>query len=238
VRLDDPDLVRREYADEGRFAVRRAAWDGADGPDPRDVAVAALAEVTPRSVLEVGCGTGELAERIQHELGAHVIALDLSARMVELSRARGIDACCGDAQRLPFPDESFDCALAAWMLYHVPDRERALSELARVVRPGGRLVAVTNGEASLGELWRLLGDAAVRRHPFSRENGAPQLRRHFERVERRDVAGTITFPDHAAARTYVAASVTRSRLADRLPAFEGPLRAIRTAAVFVADRAA
>jgi SAM-dependent methyltransferase len=238
VRIDDPDLVRREYADEGRFAVRRAAWDSAVGADPRDVLVEALSEAAPRSLLEVGCGTGELAERIQRELCARIVALDLSDRMVELSRARGVDARRGDAQQLPFPDGSFDCALAAWMLYHVPDRGRALAELARVIRPGGRLVAVTNGAASLGELWGLFGEAAAREHPFSRENGEEQLRQHFERVERRDVNGTITFRDHAAARAYVAASVTRSHLAARLPSFEGPLRATRAATVFVAERAA
>ena len=44
--------------------------------------------------------------------------------MVELARARGVDARVGDVQALPFEDESFDAALAAWMLYHVPDVER------------------------------------------------------------------------------------------------------------------
>jgi SAM-dependent methyltransferase len=234
-RLDDPDLVRHEYATESRFAVRAAAWETATGPDPRQLALEAVAEVAPRRVLEVGSGRGELAERIARELGAEVVAVDQSERMVELARARGVEALLGDVQDLPFPDGSFDCALAAWMLYHVPDLYRGLAELARVLRPEGRLVAVTNSGANLSELWSLLGEAARRPHPFSAENGEAALRRRFARIERREARGTVTFADHEAARAYVAASATRSDLADELPSFEGPLEARRLTVVFVAD---
>ncbi|MBD0289992.1 MAG: class I SAM-dependent methyltransferase [Thermoleophilia bacterium] len=236
MRLDDPALVRTEYADPRRFDVRRAVWAGADGVDPLDVALGALAEVAPRRVLEVGCGDGALAERIEQELGAEVVAIDQSAEMVARARTRGIAAAVGDAQALDAPAGSFDCAVAAWMLYHVPARGRALAELARVLRPEGRLVAVTNSEANLHELWSLCGPAARRIHPFSAENGADQLSSHFPRVERRDVVGTVTFPSFAAAHRYVSASLTRAHLADRLPDFAGPLRATRAVAVFVADR--
>jgi SAM-dependent methyltransferase len=237
VRLNDPELVRQEYADESRFAVRAAAWGRGTGPDPRDLAFQAVAEVAPQRVLEVGCGRGELAERIARETRAEVAALDQSERMVELTLARGIDARTGDVQQLPFADGEFDCALAAWMLYHVPDLDLGLSELARVLRPGGRLVAVTNTERNLHELWSLFGDRSSRVHPFSAENGAHALARHFERVERRDARGAVTFDDREAARRYVAASPTRSHLADDLPPLDGPLRATRLVAVFVAERA-
>ena len=234
-RLDDPELVRREYADESRFAVRASAWQTATGPDPRRLAFEAVAEVAPRRVLEVGSGRGELAERIARELGVEVVALDQSERMVELTRARGLEARLGDVQDLPFPDASFDCALAAWMLYHVPDLDRALAELARVLRPGGRLVAVTNSDHNLHELWSLLGDKARRPHPFSAENGEAALRRRFARVERREAGGTVTFPDYEAARRYVSNSATRADLADELPRFDGPLEARRLTVVFVAE---
>jgi hypothetical protein len=54
VRLNDPELVRCEYADESRFAVRAAAWQSATGPDPREPAFEAIAEAVPRRVLEIG----------------------------------------------------------------------------------------------------------------------------------------------------------------------------------------
>jgi len=236
-RLDDPELVRREYADESRFAVRAAAQRAATGLDPKQVAFDAVAEVAPRRVLEVGPGRGELVERVMRRLGAEVTAVDQSERMVELTRARGVDALVGDVQALPFADGSFDCAIAAWMLYHVPDLDRGLAELARVLVRGGRLVAVTNTDLNLPELWGRFGRHAVRAHSFNAENGAGILRRHFARVERRDVEGTVTFPDWEAARAYVAASITRPDLADRLEPFDGPLVCTRLIAVFVAETA-
>jgi SAM-dependent methyltransferase len=235
VRLNDPELVRREYADEAGLSVRIAAQEAATGPDPRQVAFEAVAEVSPRRVLEVGPGRGELSERIARELGAEVVAIDQSPRMVELTRARGVEASVGDVQHLPFDGGSFDCTLAAWMLYHVPDLDRALRELRRVLRPAGRLVAVTNSEHSLSELWDLVGEAGARAEGFSAESGEWALLREFTIVARRDVRGTVAFPDRDAVHRYVSASPIRAHLADKLPYFEGPLHASRHVVVFVCE---
>jgi SAM-dependent methyltransferase len=140
-------------------------------------------------VLEVGCGPGELAERLEGELNADVAAVDLSPRMVELARLRGVDARQGDAQELPFEDASFDCVIAAWMLYHVPDVDRALGEAARVLVSGGRLVAVTNASDHLVEARELVGSTVPA------EDAPALLGRHFAAVESRDASGTVTFPD-------------------------------------------
>lgn len=233
-RTNDPEIVRAQYASEASFAVRVAAWGNSTGPSARGMVFDAVAEVAPERVLEVGPGRGELAERISTELGAEVVAIDQSERMVELARARGVDARVGDVQSLPFDDGTFDCAVAAFMLYHVPEVDRGLAELARVLRPGGRLVAATNGEDNLHELWDLFGPRRKRVHAFSVENAEPQLARHFASVERRDATGTITFPDWEAANTYVSNSVTRRDLAGKLPRFEGALVCSRLVAVFVA----
>jgi SAM-dependent methyltransferase len=235
VRLDDPALVRREYADESRLVQRSAAQALAAGPDPREVAFQAVAEVSPRRVLEAGPGQGELAERVMRELGAQVVAVDQSPRMVELTRGRGVEALVGDVQELPLADGQFDCAVAAWMLYHAPDVDRAVAELRRVLRPGGRLVAVTNSERSLSELWALVGERGARVEGFGAENAEWPLLRWFTLVERRDVHGTVTFPDREAARRYIAASPIRAHLADELPSFEGPLHASRHVVVFVCE---
>jgi ubiquinone/menaquinone biosynthesis C-methylase UbiE len=88
------------------------------------------------AVLEVGCGPGALARRLADEHAIAVTAIDISERMVQLARPRGIDAAVCDVQSLPFPDESFDCAIAAWMLYHVPDLDQGLREISRLLRPG------------------------------------------------------------------------------------------------------
>jgi SAM-dependent methyltransferase len=233
--LNDPSLVAREYADESRLAARIAIQRAGSGPDPRQVAFEAIADVEPRSVLEVGPGHGELAGRIQNELGARVVAVDQSERMVELTRAHGVEAVVGDVQDLPFRDGVFDCVLAAWMLYHVPQLNRAILEIRRVLRPAGRFVAATNSADTLPELWGLFGDDGRIDSSFSAENGESALLRHFTIVERRDVRGTITFPDWATTRDYVASLVTKSHLAERLPRFDGPLVASRHAVVFVCE---
>lgn len=237
MRLDDPEVVAREYADERRLEGRRSGYEHSEGPDAREVAFAAVAEVAPRRVLEVGCGPGELAARFGSEIGARVAAIDNSPRMVELARGRGVDAAVGDVEDLGrFGDGSFDCAVAAWMLYHVADLDRALAELARVLRAGGRLVAVTNAPEHLAEVAEVTG-AQRAALSFDGETGEKLLRRHFTRVERREAYGWLVFPDRGAVESYVEAS--RTLLGDvELPAdFEGPLRARRAPVVFVAEKA-
>ena len=180
----------------------------------------------PNRVLEVGCGEGELAERLTATV-AEVVAVDQSPRMVELTRARGVDAHVADVQQLPFPDASFDAVLAAWMLYHVPDLDRGLSEVARVLRPGARLVATTNGADHLAELLAL-GGIERWELPFEAENGAEILGRHFSSVQRQDAHGTVTFRDIELVRSYFASSERLTGALDRLPAaLDGPLVARR-----------
>ena len=238
MRLDDPDVVRREYASEAGLRARHSIYHGLQEPAAPEVALAAVREVAPLRVLEVGCGWGEFAERVARELGAEVVALDLSERMVELARERGVDARVGDVQALPFGDDEFDCVVANWMLYHVPDVDRALAEIARVLRPGGRLVAATNGLRHLEELWSLVGRVKAEEPArFFAETGGEVLRRHFARVERRDVAGPVEFPDADAVRGYIASSVAHKHLAETVPDFAGPLIATRVNAIFVAETA-
>jgi SAM-dependent methyltransferase len=232
MKLDDRDVVRREFEFEALFAARRPFYSA----QARDVALSAVAEVAPKRVLEIGSGWGDFAERIERELKTEVVAVDLSPRMVELTHRRGIDARVADAQDLPFQREEFDCAVALWVLFHLPDLERGLAELARVLRPGGRLVAVTDGYDHLAELWDKIGKEGRARLNFSRENGETALRRHFQRIARRDIDETITFADHETARRYVASTITRRHLADRLPPFNGALAARCSTAVFVADK--
>ena len=233
MKLNDPDAVREQYATEANLEARRSIYANAEGRDPRAVAFQAVAEAAPSRVLEVGGGPGELAERIASELGAQVVMVDISERMVELARDRGVDARVGDVQDLPFADESFDCALAAWMLFHVPELDRGLAELARVLRAGGRLVAVTNANEHLAELRAIAGSAAWAR-VFSRENGADLLERHFTRVERRDADGWVTIEDEEAVRAYVASLAPGT---DReLARFGLPLRARRASSIFVAEK--
>jgi SAM-dependent methyltransferase len=235
VRLDDPAVVARDYESEARLLARRSIYETSEGPDTLEILWVRIAEAEPRRVLEVGPGTGELAERMTKELGADVVAIDVSPRMVELTRARGIDARVGDVQSLPFEDGVFDLVVAAWVLFHPADLDDALAEIARVLRPGGRLVAATNSERHLGELWALVDVERVS-YSFSLENAEASLRRHFSKVEVDRAEGWVTFPDTATARDYVASSIILGHLAERVPELTEPLRARRLNGVFVAEK--
>lgn len=234
--IDDAAFVREHYSSERGLEGRRAAYHHAQGPDPREVAFQAVAEVRPGRVLEVGPGPGELAARIRADLAADVIAVDISPRMVELARQRGVDAQVGDVQQLPFADGEFDCAVAAWMLYHVPDLDRGLSELRRVLHSQGRLIAVTNAVGHMAELAEQLGvEPMMRSASFRCENAAELLGRHFARVTRRDVTGWVVFPGRSEAQAYVDASAVLRGPGRQLPPLEGPVRVRRSCCVLVAE---
>jgi SAM-dependent methyltransferase len=218
--LSDPEHVRSQYATEERLETRRAVWHPTeDGRDPSDEAFKAIdrAMTGDSDVLEIGCGTGVMAERINALPGVTLVAIDYSERFVELTAARGVDARQGDICYLPFEDDTFDVVYAGWMLYHVRDLDRALAEVRRVLRPGGTFVAVTNGDDSLADL---LGAAGVRptAKGFSSENGEFTLSRRFSDVRRQDLETRAVFPDHASAQAYL--DTHDDGLV--LPHFEGP----------------
>lgn len=236
--MRDPAHVREQYASEKGLAARSSLYADTSGPFAGDVALNAVAEVSPARVVEVGCGTGWFAARVQRELGAEVVAVDQSERMVELARAEGVDARIGDVQNLPFESASFDCVAANWMLYHVTDLDRGLAEIVRVLRPRGRLVAITNGKDHLIELWRLADaeDARLGRDlAFGAENGEEALRRHFAHAELRDSSGTVRIESRDAVVRYVTSTSAWRAFADRLPDPLPPFVARRSNVVFVAD---
>ena len=230
--LSDPEVVRAEYADESAFVQRVTyRWAVYEGPDPREHALLALLEAHVGRLLDAGCGTGEFAERAARVLGCEFFGVDQSERMAELTRARGIDARVADVRALPFGDGTFDAVAATWMLYHLPDLDEGLRELARVLRPGGRLVALQNDESHLVALWG-------RDESGFQQACEEALRRYFVRVERRDVRGAATFATREALRGYLE-GFTRLHGRDervRADAFEFPFRATCHSVVLVAEK--
>jgi SAM-dependent methyltransferase len=178
-----------QYRTPVNLEARQALWQQSRREPAGDFFgwVLDVAAVAPgERAVEVGCGNGEYLAR----LGC--TGMDLSMGMLAAARLRSAGALvCGDAQRIPFADATWDVVLAPHMLYHVPDRRAAAHELRRITRPGGRCVAVTNGSANHAEMLRLVesvvGDGWRWRRPsdtaFSMENGAEQLAVAFASVD-------------------------------------------------------
>jgi ubiquinone/menaquinone biosynthesis C-methylase UbiE len=108
--------------------------------DAIEHAVDALDPQPGERVLDVATGTGWAARRVAQR-GAIVTGVDLGDEVIEAARAldTGIDFRIGDAEALPFPDNHFDAAISTFGVMFARDPEAAASELARVVRPGGRV---------------------------------------------------------------------------------------------------
>jgi demethylmenaquinone methyltransferase/2-methoxy-6-polyprenyl-1,4-benzoquinol methylase len=104
-----------------------------------------LAALAPGdSALDVACGTGDLAIELARRVGpaGEVIGSDFSPQMLERARAKapGITWELGNALELPYPDARFDAATVGFGARNFSDLDRGLAEMARVVRPGGRVV--------------------------------------------------------------------------------------------------
>lgn len=140
-------------------------WDDEDDDSPiggatdrlTDLVGARLRPAPGQRVLDVGCGTGRSAARISADYGVHVTGVTVSAYQVEVARrsppgaAGSTEFVLADAAaRLPYPDGSFDAAYALESLLHIADHEAVLSQITRVLRPGGRVV---------------VADACLRRRP-------------------------------------------------------------------------
>jgi SAM-dependent methyltransferase len=106
-----------------------------------DVAIGALGLSADERVLDVACGTGN-ASLVAHRAGAIVTGLDNSPRLLEVARERvpSAEFVHGDAARLPFGDGRFDAAVSVSGVIFARPAEKAAAEIARVVRPGGRVV--------------------------------------------------------------------------------------------------
>ncbi len=229
--IDDPAHVRSQYLTEANLETRRSVWHPtADGRDPTTEALDAVCAEQPLRVLEVGPGTGAFAARVADRLpGVRLTAIDQSATFVEMTRARGIDAREGDVQDLPFGDEAFDVVAALWMLYHVPDVDRAIGEVRRVLRPGGLLVAVTNGDRHLADLRTEAGGAPLVTG-FSTQNGEDRLRAHFTEVQRTDLRPRAVFADSSVAEAYLRSS--GEDVDWRVPWFDEPREYAGEATIF------
>ena len=201
--VDNQDYLKEQYANADNLNVRIRLHElfstNKQGLQPWLFEQMAIAP--GMRVLELGCGTGNLwlenLERVPEDV--EIVLSDFSEGM--LGQAQAALAKAGphfvfkviDAQEIPFPDDAFDVVIANHMLYHVPNRRKAFSEIRRVLKPRGRFYASTIGEAHMQELHELMGrfDASLfswgksASAAFCLENGLEQLIPYFDQVSMR-----------------------------------------------------
>jgi SAM-dependent methyltransferase len=203
-----------------RIAIHRYATDPGwtkwlfdrETPDRREAAC----------ILDVGCGTASLwtANRQRNSSDWDLTLVDSSAGMINAAR-HDLGALAAyvvaDAQTLPFEDCSFDLVLANRMLYHVPDRPAAFTEIRRVLRPGGRFHCSTNGRGHLAQLAALLPDSVtITTHgeTFGLETGPPQLEPFFTQISVERFESSLRVPAAEPVLAYIASSERYSQSAD------------------------
>lgn len=174
----------------------------------------------PEVVLDVGCGNGlYLAGLARRRHAGHVLGIDMSAGMLRAARQRAADAgwrglalLAADATALPLRGSAADLTLAMHMLYHVPEPSRAVAELRRVTRPGGRVIVGLNGRDHLREMRDVVAAAlaSIGRYPaspkregLSLDQGEILLRSVFGSVSRHDFVSKLLLPGPEPVTDYV-----------------------------------
>jgi SAM-dependent methyltransferase len=221
--VDQDYLRERQYKDPSNLSARmalHAKYSRADVPWYAWL-VRQVDWPVDGQVLEVGCGSGALWVNVVGLVPHLQLTLtDLSEGMVTAASAAvgplaGLDVVATmtcDAQELPFHVDAFDVVVANHMLYHVPDPRRAAAEFARVLRPGGVLLAATNGPQHLRAIadvsrdvlgWSSLDSTDGR---FGRSTGEEILRSAFDSVAWHQHPSTMVCTDPDDVVAFIASS--------------------------------
>jgi len=145
-------------------------------------------------ILELGCGTADMWKNHRDLLkqNCRLILTDFSEGMLEQAKQNTagwehVDYKIVNIQDIPFDNESFDAVIANMMLYHVPNLSRGLSEVRRVLKPGGKFYCATYGEHGIMEFINdTLRDQGIHGEigrAFTLQNGADSLKQHFAEVQ-------------------------------------------------------
>lgn len=178
----------QEQFDQRTSSTLAAIYLTPDVVAQREQVLALLAPQPAERALDIGCGPGLTTEALALAVGAQgsVSGVDIAAPMLALARRRcaslpQVSFALADVGRLPYADASFDVALASQVYEYVEDIDRALQELARVIRPGGRALLVdTDWESAV---WASHDDARMRRviETWNEHIPHPQLPRTLKR---------------------------------------------------------
>jgi len=219
--LSDKAAMNTQYATSARLETRISIHEKySRNQQPfAEWIVSHYALVPGEQVLELGCGTGGMWRGVTLPESCHVTLTDFSAGMLETAKAStahlAADYAVVDAQDIPYPDAAFDVVIANMMLYHVPDIAKALAEIRRVLKPGGRFLAATFGENGVVQaVAAMLGMRFDTNMRFTLQNGGEQLAACFAQVERHDREDALDVTDLRDLIAYLRSMQQMTALAD------------------------
>jgi trans-aconitate methyltransferase len=136
-------------------------------------------------ILDLGCGEGQLTAQLA-SAGAVVRGFDASPQMAAAARTRGIEVDEGSAEKLPYPDASFDAVFSNAALHWMHDQDAVIAEVHRVLEPGGRFVAEMGGLGNIAAI-RVAFAAVLERHGYDGRghdtNYYPSAAEYTQRLE-------------------------------------------------------
>ena len=167
-------------------------------------------------VLELGCGSGAMWKGHEDVIGrcSEIVFSDFSAGMLETARTNigeypNTRFQVIDIQDIPFEDEYFDMVIDNFMMYHVQDLDKALSEVSRVLKKSGIFYAGTSGEKGIMEtIVKWLGFEGVYVNTFSLENGGERLEKHFSHVATMKYIDSLEVTDLDDLMEYIYSGIT------------------------------
>lgn len=207
-KMNQRPVVERQYETAGNLSTRISIHAKySTNPQGFNNWVFSHYEFFPGArILELGCGTGETWKSNLHRLDKSVrlTLTDFSERMVLTAReALGdrdfLSYGVVDIEDIPYEADSFDRVIANMMLYHVPDLDRGLSEVRRVLSKDGAFYCATYGENGIAEyvadLLKEYGSSRPANKNFTLQNGAGILSRYFSDVQRLDYEDSLAVTD-------------------------------------------
>jgi ubiquinone/menaquinone biosynthesis C-methylase UbiE len=179
-------------------------------------------------ILELGCGHGSLWKENRDRIPAEwdITLSDLSPGMLDgawrnlVVTGHAFQFKEIDAQSIPYENETFDAVIANHMLYHVPARAKAIAEIKRVLKSGGRLIAATVGQSHMREMMEWLQQVHVDNiwksyaNPFTLENGSAQLEPFFPNVTLSRYKDSLSVTEVEPVMVYLRSSIRASELSE------------------------
>jgi SAM-dependent methyltransferase len=212
--MRDPNRLNEQYVTDHALRVRQQTHAQYGTGMNLELAVDDVLNLhNTAGLLDIGTGPGDYPARLRREgHRGRLVGVDRSPGMVAQASTAHVDLDAlefieADAMTLPFPDASFDAVTARHMLYHLSDLDQALKEARRVLKPGGRFLALTNADGYMHEFWNWALEAVrdvagfenmieSHRAPlYFHGNLERDIRRVFGNAELRLLEGALIFPD-------------------------------------------